>query len=495
MTQMQMTSSPSQPPQANTRVLSTLEADGSRRWLFPRLAKGRLWDARRWVAYALIAIYTLVPYLHVGGKPMVLLDVVRRQFHLFGFTFLPTDTTLLALLVLIAGLSIFLATALLGRVWCGWACPQTVYMEYVFRPIERLFCGTVGRGGKPKNVAGWRVAAMYAAFLLISIHLANMLLAYFIGVDQVHRYIWSSTPFEHPAAFGVVAVATAWIMWDFAYWREQMCIVGCPYGRMQSVLLDRNSLIVSYDTNRGEPRGKTGRVKDEGGRMKEGVSLSSLILQPSSLSSGDCVDCTMCVQVCPTGIDIRDGLQLECINCAQCIDACDSVMVKVGRPLGLIGYSSQAKRAGEKPKTLRPRVIVYPALLLVLSSLFLYLLFTRPAFDLTVLRNPGRPFNVLADRMIENTMRLKLVNRADGPRVYSIDLGETPGATITADQLPALSPIESGIATVRIALPADRFESGHADVRVRIKSDRDEVRHVGIRLVGTSMIPREEQAR
>lgn len=452
--------------QPNARVLSTLEADGKRRWLRPRLAKGPRWNARRWVAYGLIAIYAIAPYVTIDGVPLILLDVVRRQFHIAGVTFLPTDTALLALLVLIAGLGVFLATAVLGRVWCGWACPQTVYMEFVFRPIERLFCGTVGRGGPAKRVAAWRTIAMYVVYVAIAFHLAHTLLAYFVGVGTVHEWIWRSTPFQHPAAFAVVAIATAWIVWDFAYWREQMCIIGCPYGRMQSVLLDRNSLIVSYDAKRGEPRGKTARA----------VSL------PTLDAKGDCIDCTMCVQVCPTGIDIRDGLQLECINCAQCIDACDSVMDRVGRDRGLIGYASQAQRDGERSSWLRPRILIYPALLAALSTLFALLLVNRPAFDLTVLRNAGRAFNVLPDGTIENTMRLKIVNRSRGPRTYSIHVPD--GVTVHVDGGLTLQPLESALPTVRISLPADTFKSDHTDLEITVRSDAAESRGQYIRLLG-----------
>lgn len=478
------------------RALSTLENDGSRRWLRPRLAKGRLWNARRIVAYALLAIYTLVPYLHLNGFPIVLLDVVRRRFHILGVTFLPTDTTLLALLLLIVGLSIFLATAVLGRVWCGWACPQTVYLEFVFRPIERLLCGTAGRGGKPKKVPAWRLVVLHAVYLVIAFHLAHTLLSYFIGIDQMNQYIWNSTPLQHPAAFIVVVLAVAWIMWDFAYWREQMCIIGCPYGRMQSVLLDRNSLIVSYDKKRGEPRGKQNKAIgskscatcDKCGKAKSEARSSSCKVMLPTLTQltvrGDCIDCTMCVQVCPTGIDIRDGLQLECINCTQCVDACDGVMEKIGLPRGLIGYSSQATRAGERARWFRPRLVVYPALIAVLASLFFYLLLTRPAFDLTVLRGAGRPFNVLADGRIENTMRLKLVNRVEGRRSYAIGLEGLQDATVQSDVEISLDPLESTLQTVRIAVPPERFTSDHLDVRLRIRTDRGELQDRYVRLVG-----------
>ena len=320
---------------AEGRVLSTLESDGSRRWLTPRLAKGRFLARRQVVAYALIAIYAILPFLTINGRPAVQLDLWNARFALFGFEFRPTDLELLAVFGLMTFLSIFLATALFGRVWCGWACPQTVYMEHVFRPLERLFTGTAGRGGKPtKAVAGWRTPLMYLVFLLICWHLANTFLAYFVGVEALNRWIWSEPPWRHPGAFALVLFVTALMMFDFCYWREQLCIIGCPYGRFQSVLLDRSSLVVGYDTVRGEQRGR--------GKEREAKGL------------GDCVDCSMCVHVCPTGIDIRDGLQLECVNCTQCIDACDAVMDKIGRPRGLIRYSSQAAFEGGASKLVRP---------------------------------------------------------------------------------------------------------------------------------------------
>lgn len=460
--------------QASGRVLSTLEADGSRRWLNPRLSVGRLWQARRVVAYVLLALFTITPYINVGNHPAILLDVVNRRFHIFGATFLPTDTVLLALLVLIVGLSVFLFTAIAGRVFCGWACPQTVFLEFVYRPLERLFYGTTGRGGKPRDVAMWRRVALHAVFLLVSIHLANTALAFFISATCVHAYIWTSTPFEHPAAFIMVLIITAWMMWDFAYWREQMCIIGCPYGRLQSVLLDRWSSIVSYDTNRGEPRG----------RVKAGVALP-VVNGRAAASPGDCIDCTMCVQVCPTGIDIRDGLQVECVNCAQCIDACDSVMDKIGRPRGLIGYSSQASRAGEPVRWLRPRVVVYPLMLLIVGSLFVYLLANRSPFDLTVLRAQGRPFVVDDEGNVENTMRFKIVNRTEERRAYQIQAVDPRVTIIATDtQTLSLNPLETAVEPFQIRVPQTIFNGDHVDVEIRVISDASEVISRFVRLVG-----------
>ncbi len=290
------------------RVLSTLEEDGSRRWLRPRLAKGRFWSARRIVAYLLIAIFTLVPYLHINGKPVLLLNLVHRQFVIFGKTFLPTDTVFLALFMLGVFILIFAFTAIFGRVWCGWACPQTVYIEFLIRPIERLFTGRMGVGGKPvKRVAGWRRGAMYLTFVVICFFLANTFLAYFVPPKVLDQWVRSS-PLDHPAGFMIVVAVTGLMLFDFCFFREQTCLIACPYGRFQSVLMDRQSLIIGYDLKRGEPRGKKKRVAS--------YALPVATEETAGQTTGDCIDCRLCVAVCPTGIDIRDGLQFECVACA-----------------------------------------------------------------------------------------------------------------------------------------------------------------------------------
>jgi len=444
------------------RVLSTLEHDGSRRWLHPRLAHGRFLKGRRIVAYALIAIFTLLPYIPINGKPAILLDILRREFTFFGFTFLPTDTLLLAVFMLALFMTIFFVTAMFGRVWCGWACPQTVYLEFVYRPIERLFTGRKGVGGKPaKDVPGWRRAAMYAAYLAVSLYLAHTFLSYFVGVANLRHWIFGS-PLDHPIAFAVVMAVTGLMMFDFAFWREQLCIIGCPYGRFQSVMLDRQSLIIGYDEQRGEPRGKLrGRKKDV-----------ALPIAQASASEGDCIDCTMCVQVCPTGIDIRDGLQLECVGCAQCIDACDSIMAKIGKPLGLIRYSSQAAIDGKKPRLIRPRTVIYPAIILGLATLFVVLLVNKPTSNITVLREKGLPAIVADDGRVWNTMRVKIVNRTDAARTYTLAVAEPAGVDVqTADRAIV---VESGAMFTEpfrlIADPAS-FRAGRLPVTLRITDD------------------------
>jgi cytochrome c oxidase accessory protein FixG len=447
-------------PHLDDRVLSTLEADGSRHWLYPRLSMGRFWVRRRVVAYLLLALFTLIPFLRIGGKPLLLLDLAHRHFILFGVTFLPTDMLLLALMMLIVLVSIFCVTATLGRVWCGWACPQTVYMEFVFRPLERLFTGRKGTGGAPgKSLAGWRKTAMYAVYLLICLHLSNTFLAYFVPATTLNHWILSG-PAAHPVGFSIVLFITSLMFFNFAWFREQTCIIACPYGRLQSVLLDRQSMIITYDEKRGEPRTHAKRVAH---------ALPVLEEKPAA---GDCVDCRMCVQVCPTGIDIRDGLQVECIGCAQCIDACDAVMEKIHRPRGLIRYSSQSAVAGERPRILRPRVIIYGVIVSVLVAALGVLLATRSPADVNVLRNVGRPFVVGSDGVVENTMRVHVTNRTDRPHTYGVSLVDLPeGKAVLGGEGLNAGAGESAVAPVRVLVPAKKFLLGHLDVTLRITTD------------------------
>lgn len=448
------------------RVLSTLEKDGSRRWLNPRLSAGDFLNKRRAVAYILILIFTLTPYLRLNGKPLVLLDVIHRQFTLFGYTFLPTDTILLALFIVVIIVGIFLMTALFGRVWCGWACPQTVYMEFVYRPIERLFEGTKGRGGKPRGpIEGWRKVAKFAVFLLISMFLAHTFLAYFVGIENLLKWITGS-PLNHPVAFVVMAATTGLMMFDFGFFREQTCIIACPYGRLQSVMLDRQSLIVTYDEQRGEPRGK--KRNDESDK-------------------GDCVDCHLCVDTCPTGIDIREGLQMECIGCAQCIDACAPVMAKLGREAGLIRYSTQATMEGDKPRLIRPRVIFYPAIMVLVMTLFLFLLGTKKPADVLLLRNYGNPFSVMEDGHIANSMQIKITNRTDVTASYTIQPADDHISRIELAENPlTIGPGESRTEGVLVVAPRSVFQTGSLDVHLSVSDGGQYEQQIACRLLGPS---------
>ena len=455
-------------PEPDDTVLSTLNPDGSRHWIRPRVSPGRFLDRRRIVAYGLIALFAGLPYLRIGGKPAILLDVAAREFTFVGVTFFATDTILLALAMVSVLIGIFLVTALLGRAWCGWACPQTVYMEFLFRPIERLFDGPPHRGGRPgTKKTPLRTVGKYATYFLVSFFLAHTFLAYFVGVEALAEWVRRS-PFEHPASFLIIAVTTALMMFHFSYFREQLCIVACPYGRLQSALLDRDSLIVSYDPNRGEPRGKH-RKADTENRL------------------GDCVDCHLCVETCPTGIDIREGLKMECVHCAQCIDACDEVMDKIGKPRGLIRYSSQSRIAGEKPRWLRPRVILYPLAMTVLLTAFGLALASKSDADVRLLRSPGMPYTVMPDQSVSNPVRVKVTNRLETPASYTLSLVDAPdGARIVLNENPfVVEPGESRTLPFVLSAPRSAFtKGGGIEIVVRIEDGAELSKDLPYRILG-----------
>ena len=459
------------------RVLSTLNPDGSRRWMRPKVSDGRFLTRRRVVAWILIVVFAAIPWIRINGKPAMLLDVMTRKFVFFGTTFRPTDTLLLALLILSVFVTIFLLTALFGRVWCGWACPQTVYMEFLYRPIERLFLGA-GYANPKAAVPAWRRVAMYAAFLVASAHLANTFLAYFVGTDRLVEWTFRA-PTEHPTAFGVFVVTLGLMMFDFCFFREQMCTLVCPYGRFQSVLLDRGSLIVGYDAKRGEPRGRKAKRKtsEPAPAAEHGTPVASLpVLQEER--SGDCIDCTLCVQTCPTGIDIRDGLQLECLHCAQCIDACDAVMDKVGRPRGPIRYSTQNQLEGVPNRHVRVRMVAYPLLLVAILTAFVTLLLTRADAMVVQLRVQGTPYTVEEDGTILNVVRVRIDNRTEVPKVYTIEPGE--GTVLRENVSVTVDGIASNEATLHVLSKPGQFSRGHRSVGIRVRDGErfDEVEEI-----------------
>jgi cytochrome c oxidase accessory protein FixG len=448
-------------------VLSTLERDGSRRWLKPKLSKGPWWHRRRAVAYVLMVIFVVVPYLRINGKPLIQLDIAARQFTIFGHTFLPTDTLLLALTMLTAFISVVFLTAITGRAWCGWACPQTVYIEYLFRPIDRLFEGTQGKGGRPKEPLSFpRQIARFVVYVLLCMFLAHTFLAYFVGTEKLAMWIRSS-PFEHPVAFLVMAVTTGLLTYDFYFFREQTCLIACPYGRFQSVMLDPQSLIVAYDYNRGEPRKKGKHSPDD--------------------KAGHCIDCNQCVVVCPTGIDIRNGLQMECINCTQCIDACDAVMEKVGLPTGLIRYTSEDALAKKPFRMLRARTIIYPLLLIGVVSGLAYAISTKYGFDARVIRGKGAPFTTVDRGLISNTFNMRLVNRTDESQSYEFKIIEPKSAVLEVidESRLQLEPGQTTMVPLSVRFPsALTFGNGNEPIVLEIVDSSQNRHEVNFRLLG-----------
>jgi len=416
-------------------------------------------------AWALIATFNLIPIIKMGGKPLMLFDIPKREFTFFGATFLPTDTFLLMLLLFSIFIGIFLVTAVLGRVWCGWVCPQTVYMEYLYRPLEVLI-----EGGRRRQMqldaegADARRLVKNVVFLLVSAFLANTFLAYFVSWERLLGWMTSS-PTAHPLAFALMLGTTLLMFFDFAYFREQTCIVACPYGRFQSVLLDRQSLIVGYDEKRGEPRAKW-RKKEE-------------------RTAGDCIDCSLCVSTCPTGIDIREGLQMECIHCTQCADACDEVMDRIGLEPGLIRYTSQAELESGKRTFLRPRVFVYSAILLAMFGAFTVSLAGKNSADVTLLRGLGAPFTILPSGQVSNQIRIKIANRSPDERSYTIDLVGADNLELIAPENPlTVAPGETEMTAAFITGPRSAFAGGEVAITLTLADGVDYSTERDYRILG-----------
>jgi len=395
------------PPQPSLDSLSTVRADGSRRYVYPADVTGRFVQLRRITSAGLLAVYLALPWIPVNGYPAVFLDTENRRFHLFGLTLAAQDLWLLFFLISGLGFSLFFVTALFGRVWCGWACPQTIFLDHVYRRIERWTEGDAVRR-RTLQAAPWgpdkvlRRAAKHALYLLVSAIVAHLFLAYFASIPNLWRMM-EMAPTEHASAFLFIGILTGILYFNFAWFREQLCVVICPYGRLQSALVDENSLIIGYDKLRGEPRRTLRDTREQGG------------------AAGDCVDCHRCVQVCPTGIDIRQGLQLECIACTACVDACDEVMDRLQRPRGLVRYDSMAGLDGRQTRWIRPRTALYGVLLLLGAGVAAWALSTvRPA-NLGVTRMIGAPY--IVDRaFVRNQYFVRIVNKRTVPERFVLEL-------------------------------------------------------------------------
>lgn len=381
--------------------LTTVNDDGSHYVLHPSDVRGPFTIWRRITATALISLYVLLPWIPINGNPAVFLDVANLRFHFFGLTLAIQDMWLAFFLISGLGFSLFYVTALFGRVWCGWACPQTIFLEHVYRRIERLLEGDALKRRQldraPWTASKWfRRGLKQAIFVIVSLIIAHVFLAYFVSLPQVWQMM-THAPTEHWDVFVFISAATGIMYFNFAWFREQLCIIICPYGRLQSALIDDDSLVIGYDNKRGEPREKIHREK----RTKASVP-----------EPGDCIDCHRCVQVCPTGIDIRQGLQMECIGCANCIDACNDIMDKVGRPRGLIRYDSSRGLLGQKTRFLRPRTIVYTFLMIVGFSVAVFSASRFQSANMSAVRMSGPPYFVSGD-VVRNQFLIRVINKQD----------------------------------------------------------------------------------
>lgn len=434
---------------------SSLGIDGRRNTVYPADVTGRFARGRRAAFVVLIGIYGALPWIPVGGRPALFLDLVRRQFFLFGHVFNAQDTWRMVFLLTGGAFALVVTTSVAGRVWCGWACPQTVFLEGLYRPVERFVEGP--RERRIRRAHGpwtwdklWRRTLVHAVWVILSLALAHALLAYFVSVAQVMRVV-RQAPATHPEAFVVTFGLAAVLYFNFAWFREQFCVVLCPYGRLQSVLLDADSLVVGYDPTRGEPRGKA-----------------------TQAGSGDCVDCRRCVVVCPTGIDIRNGLQMDCVACTACIDACDDVMDRLGRHRGLVRYDSQNGLAGLPRRFLRPRLAVYAGLGLagLLAAAFAFQ--GRPPFEANLLRVVGAPYT-LEDGLVRNAFRVHIVNKGNMTSTFTLEPEVTPGVGyVVAPQAIELAPLAGAEVSVVVTVPRSGYR-GDFPARVRVQGPTAQV--------------------
>ena len=381
-------------------IISTVDEDGRRKWVFPKKPKGKLTNYRNYLSYFLLAILFLNPWIKIDGEPILMFNILTRKFVLLGQVFWPQDFYLFALIMITLVIFIVLFTTIYGRVFCGWICPQTIFMEHVFRKIEYMIDGDYKHQIQLKKQP-WNLekitkrGAKYSIFYLISLLISHTFLAYIIGSDELIK-IQKSPVQEHLVGFISIIIFSWVFFFVFAWFREQVCLIVCPYGRLQGVMLNRNSLVVAYDYIRGESRAKYKKNED---RKKE--------------NKGDCIDCNQCVDVCPTGIDIRHGTQLECINCTACIDACDFMMEKTNQPKGLIRIDSENAIAESKPNKFSTRSKAYTAVLLLLVMLIVYLFTLRGSMEATILRTSGTLFQEQENGMISNLYNVKAVNKSN----------------------------------------------------------------------------------
>jgi cytochrome c oxidase accessory protein FixG len=451
--------------------IATVDEKGKRIWIFPKKPSGNLHNWRIVVTVILLSLLFGGPFLKIGGQPFLLLNIFERKFVILGQAFWPQDFVLLAIVLLAFFVFVILFTVVFGRIWCGWMCPQTLFMEMVFRKIEYLIEGDAPAQRRlataPMSFEKiWKKTLKHFIFISISILIAHTVMAYLVGVEQT-IVIASHSPAENLAGFITLVAFTGIFYGIYAKFREQACILVCPYGRLQGVLLTKESIVVAYDWLRGEPRGK----------LKKNTAAVS--------TTGDCIDCHLCVHVCPTGIDIRNGTQLECVNCTACIDACDDVMLKIGKPKGLIRFASYNSIKDGVKKIINGRVIGYSLILVALIGVLGFALITRSDVETTVFKVPGTLYQ-RDNGYITNLYNVEFINktfsdinlelRIESPE--NVELVNVAGKPIS---IPAEGFVK-GVYFIRI--PENEVVNARTVVRVEVYENDRLIETVKVKFIG-----------
>lgn len=450
--------------------ISTVDNTGKRVWVYPKQPEGKFYNWRKYLSYFLLIVMFAMPFIKVNGRPFMLFNILEAKFIVFGIYFAPQDFHLFVIAMLIGMIFIALFTVIYGRLFCGWICPQTIFMEMVFRRIEYAIEGDAN-AQKRLNRSDWtsekiiKKVSKHAIFFLIAIVIAHLFLSYIIGVDGVYDIVTSPIS-ERIAGFIGMLVFTAVFYGVFARLREQVCTTICPYGRMQSVLLDEDSLTVIYDFERGEPRGRARKGKKT--RQKEAAMVSLPVVEEKPL--GDCIDCDLCVKVCPTGIDIRNGTQLECVNCTACMDACDEVMGKMDRPLGLIRLDSYNGVKNDEHKFWNPRTIAYSVVLAVLIGLEMFLFFSRSQVETLFLRTPGMLYQKTDDGYITNLYNYQLINKTDKEVEVSFSVeGQDYIIFEPVGANPVTKKNDNTGGSIFIKIPADKITNRKTELKIKVE--------------------------
>lgn len=455
--------------------IATVDDKGKRVWVYPKKPSGHYHKLRIVVTIILLGLLFSGPFIKINGQPLLLLNIFERKFLIFGQAFWPQDFVLLAITLITFFVFIILFTVVFGRVWCGWMCPQTLFMEMVFRKIEYLIEGDMA-AQRRLAAAPWTAEKIrkktlkHLIFLIISVLIAHTLMAYLIGVKDVWAIVHDS-PFQHASAFFGMVGFTAVFYWLFAFFREQACIAVCPYGRLQGVLLGKESIVVAYDWLRGEPRG----------HLKKQAQIQPQV----TAAQGDCIDCNLCVQVCPTGIDIRNGTQLECVNCTACMDACDDVMIRIGKPTGLIRFASYNSIKNGISKLWNGRVIGYSLILVLLLSVLTFALITRSDVETTMLKVPGTLYQ-REPGLITNLYNVEFVNKTFDELNLEVRVESPAYARLhKVDGKAIVIPAEGLVKTVYfIKIPEDQITNARTVVRLGVYQSGEKVENLKVKFIG-----------